>query len=210
MGKLCLCLTLLFGHCAHCLPTAVQLLLLAASLSGSLHRARRQSSWAPPAALELSIASRLVCAFLYFCVLFAFFNTSIDDWNWSEIKLHTICPRSQHLSAFPPPAPAWCQLSKQLLLLSNEWNAIKLMSIHVYSGWLDAWMHAWLTKPHGAILGHNNNNNNRSNNNDNVKYKYSTYELAKCKWISSTNDECYWVRALDVAMRECAHLSSCG
>lgn len=69
-----------------------------------------------------------VCGLLLFCVCFSVFFSAANRtkvmWNFTPV------------AEAPPHCPLLfieCLSEQQLLLLSNEWNAIKLMSMHVYS-----------------------------------------------------------------------------
>lgn len=130
-------------------PVASSWLSLAASSeafhSCSLCTPRHSFGLARPAPFHIAFLLCAVC--FYFVLVFLFFlSHCFIAAKWSET--------SHQLPTSPPPpsqsrhSPS-SNLWKQLLLLSNEWNAIKLMSMHVYSveltGRLTEGLGDWMT-----------------------------------------------------------------
>lgn len=131
-----------FSHCSHCLTSIER-----GRSGGSAPLANltewqlpARHSWTSPcpchfiplAPLLIPHCISVVCAVcfilcLFFC--FLFFSLLQIEAKWSETSHH-----ADALHSFPLLLiECLPEQQQQLLLLSNEWNAIKLMSMHVYS-----------------------------------------------------------------------------
>lgn len=133
-----------FSHCSHCLtsierarsglppPPPCQLDWVAASSEAFLNTSLPLSLHSFGAASHSALHFCCVCGLLYFVLVFLFSvffsaaHRSKVKWNFTPV------------ADAPPHRPLLLieclpEQQQQLLLLSNEWNAIKLMSMHVYS-----------------------------------------------------------------------------